>query len=94
MGRVYVGYRQGVMLHRAPSIHRLCAGVALASVSATCSSSSQNNPWNEGCTAGVLARSDERQKESAPIEPLAARSGSVFAPPAALLYLGGQVCDH
>jgi hypothetical protein len=35
---------------------------------------------------GVFARSDERQKESAPIEPLAARSGSVFGPPA-LLYL-------
>lgn len=84
------------MLHRAPSIRRLRAGVALPSGSATSSSSSQNNPWNQGCTVGVFARSDERQKESAPIEPLGARSGSVFAPPA-LLYLAqeaGKVWDH
>jgi hypothetical protein len=76
------------MLHRAPSIHRLFAGVALPSGSATTcsSSSSQSNPGDQGCTVGVFARSDERQKESAPIEPLAARSGSVFGPPA-LLYL-------
>ena len=78
------------MVHRAPSIHRVCPGVALPSGSATSSSSSsssQNNLWNQGCTVGVFARSEERQKESAPIEPLAARSGSVFGLPA-LLYLG------
>lgn len=77
------------MVHRAPSIHRVCPGVALPSGSATSSSSSssQNNFGNQGCTVGVVARSEERQKESAPIEPLAARSGSVFGLPA-LLYLG------